>query len=167
MALKELIPWKKPNSELAVRQDAMLNPFEQFRRVMDQMFNGFLSEWPMRSSLLDRRLGQFMPQIDVDENEKEVRVTAELPGMDEKEVEVTLTQGVLTIKGEKREEHQENKRDFHHSELRYGMFERAIQLPADIDADKAKASFKKGVLRITLPKTAEAQSNRRRIPVES
>lgn len=167
MALKELIPWKKPSSELAVRQDAMLNPFEQFRREMDQMFNGFLSDWPVRSSLLDRRLGQFMPQIDVDETEKEVRVTAELPGMDEKEVEVTLTQGVLTIKGEKREEHEENKRDFHHSELRYGMFQRAIQLPADIDADKAKASFKKGVLRITLPKTAEAQSNRRRIPVES
>ncbi len=167
MALKELIPWKKPSSELAVRQDAMLNPFEQFRREMDQMFNGFLSDWPMRSSLIDRRLGQFIPQIDVDETEKEVRITAELPGMDEKEVEVTLTQGVLTIKGEKREEHEENKRDFHHSELRYGMFQRAIQLPADIDADKAKASFKKGVLRITLPKTAEAQSSRRRIQIEA
>ena len=120
----------------------------------------------MRSSLLDRRLSQFMPQIDVDETEKEVRVTAELPGMEEKDVEVTLTQGVLTIKGEKREEHEENKRDFHHSELRYGMFQRAIQLPADIDADQAKASFKKGVLRITLPKTAEAQSSRRRIQIE-
>jgi HSP20 family protein len=167
MALKELIPWKEPSSELAVRQDATLNPFEQFRREMDQMFNGFLSDWPMRSSLLDRRLAQFIPQIDVDETEKEVRVTAELPGLDEKEVEVTLTQGVLTIKGEKREEHEENKRDFHHSELRYGMFERSIQLPADIDADKAKASFKKGVLRITLPKTAEAQSSRRRIQIEA
>jgi HSP20 family protein len=167
MALKELIPWKKPSSELAVRQDAMLNPFEQFRREMDNLFDGFLSEWPMRSSFLDRRMGTFLPQVEVSETEKEVRVTAELPGMDEKQVEVNLTQGVLTIKGEKREEHEENKRDFHHSELRYGMFERAIPLPADIDADKAKASFKKGVLRITLPKTAEAQSNRRRIPVES
>jgi HSP20 family protein len=82
-------------------------------------------------------------------------------------VEVTLTQGVLTIKGEKREEHEENKGDMHRSECRYGMFERSVQLPADIDADQAKASFKKGVLKVTLPKTAEAQSNRRRIPVES
>lgn len=167
MALKELIPWKKSGSELALRQDAMINPFDAFRREMDHLFDGFLSEWPMRSSLLDRRIGNFLPQVELSETEKEIRVTAELPGMDEKEVEVTLTQGALTIKGEKREEHEENKRNFHHSELRYGMFERSIQLPADIDADKAKASFKKGVLKITLPKTAEAQSNRRRIPVES
>jgi HSP20 family protein len=167
MALKELIPWKKPNGELAARQDAMLNPFDQFRREMDEMFHGFLSDWPMRSSLLERRLREFVPQIDVDESEKELRVTAELPGMDEKEVEVTLTQGVLTIKGEKREENEENKRDSHLSELRYGMFERSLQLPTGIDADKAKASFKKGVLKITLPKTAEAQSSRRRIEVET
>jgi HSP20 family protein len=73
---------------------------------------------------------------------------------------------VLTIKGEKREEHEEKKRDSRHTELRYGMFERAIPLPADVDADKAKGSFKKGVLKITLPKTAQAQSNRKRIPVE-
>ena len=166
MALKELIPWKRTGSELATRQDSMFTPFDDFRREMDKIFDGFLSDWPMRTSLLDRQLGNFMPQVDVTETEKEVRVTAELPGMEEKDVQVTFTQGVLSIKGEKREEHEETKRDLHRSEIRYGMFERAVQLPADIDADKAKASFKKGVLRITLPKTAEAQSNRRRIPVE-
>ena len=167
MALKELIPWKRTGNELATRQDSMFAPFDQFRREMDNIFNGFLTDWPVSTSrMLDRRLGNFMPQIDVAETEKEVRVTAELPGLEEKDVDVTLTQGVLTIKGEKREEHEENKRDWHHSELRYGMFERAIQLPAEIDADKAKASFKKGVLKITLPKTAEAQKNRRQIPIE-
>jgi HSP20 family protein len=167
MALKELIPWKKNNNgELAVTREPA-HPFDQFRREMDQLFEGFLSEWPARTSLLDRRLGTFVPHIDLAETDKEVRITAELPGLDEKEVEVTLTQGVLTIKGEKREEHEENKGDMHRSECRYGMFERSVQLPADIDADQAKASFKKGVLKVTLPKTAEAQSNRRRIPVES
>ena len=81
-------------------------------------------------------------------------------------MEVTLTQGALTIKGEKREEHNEEKGDVHRSECRYGMFERTVQLPTGLDADQAKASFKKGVLKITLPKTAEARANRKRIPVD-
>jgi len=166
MAIKELIPWKKNNGDLAVRREPA-HPFEQFRREMDQLFDGFLTDWPGRTSLLDRQLGSFMPDVDVKETEKEVRVTAELPGLDEKEVEVTLTEGALTIKGEKREEQNEDKGDFHRSECRYGMFERTLQLPRGIDADKVKASFKKGVLKITLPKTAEAQSNRKRIAIES
>jgi HSP20 family protein len=86
------------------------NPFDRFQREMDQLFNGFLSDWPGRTSLLDRHFGSFVPDVDVSESDKEVRITAELPGLDEKEVEVTLTQGALTIKGEKREEHKEEKR---------------------------------------------------------
>lgn len=166
MALKELIPWKRSNGELAVRREPA-NPFNEFRREMDQLFDSFLTDWPGRTSLMDRRLGSFVPDIDVKETEKEVRVTAELPGLDEKEVEVTLTQGALTIKGEKREEHEQNEGDVHRSECRYGMFERTVQLPDYLDADKAKATFKKGVLKVTLPKTPEAQSSRRRIAVES
>jgi HSP20 family protein len=134
---------------------------------MDQLFETFLSEWPARTSLVDRRVGSFVPDIDIQETEKEVRVTAELPGLDEKEVEITLTQGALSIKGEKREEHEEKQGDMHRAECRYGMFERTVQLPEYLDADKAKATFKKGVLKVILPKTPEAQSTRRRIPVES
>ena len=82
---------------------------------------------------------------------------------------MTLTKGVLTIKGEKRKEHDEEKGDAFRSERRHGMFERsiAIALPNGLDADKAKASFMKGLLKVTLPKTAEAQSNRRRIAIEA
>lgn len=166
MSLKELIPWNKTDNELAMRRETA-NPFDRFQREMDQLFNGFLSEWPGRTSLLDRQFGSFVPDVDVSETDKEIRITAELPGLGEKEVEVTLTQGALTIKGEKREEHNEEKGDVHRSECRYGMFERTVQLPNGLDADKAKASFKKGVLKVTLPKTAEAQSNRKRIPVQS
>ena len=166
MAIKDLIPWNKSNRELAVRREAA-NPFDDFRREMDQLFNGFLSEWPARTSLMERQFGSFVPEIDVAETDKEIRVTAELPGMEEKDVEVTLTEGVLTIKGEKREEHDEEKGDSFRSERRYGMFERSIALPSGLDADKAKASFKKGVLKVTLPKTPEAQSIRRRITVET
>jgi HSP20 family protein len=108
-----------------------------------------------------------MPQVDVDETAKEIRVTVELPGMEEKDLEVSLVEGALTIKGEKSEEHEEEKGDVHRSERQYGMFERTIPLPSEVDADKVQASFKKGVLKITLPKTKEAQSNRRVIPVQS
>ena len=80
---------------------------------------------------------------------------------------MALLDGALMIKGEKREEHEEEKGDVYRSERQYGMFERTIPLPSDVDVDKVKASFKKGVLKITLPKTKEAQSNRRVIPVQT
>ena len=166
MALTELIPWKKTNKELALRREAA-SPFDQFRKEMDQLFANFLSDWSGRIAPMDQHLGSFVPDVDIKETEKEVHVTAELPGLDEKQVEVTLTAGALTIKGEKREQHEEKEGDMHRAECRYGMFERTVQLPAGLDADRASATSKKGVLRVNLPKTPEAQSNRRRIPVES
>jgi HSP20 family protein len=107
-----------------------------------------------------------MPEIDVKETEKEFRVTADLPGMDEKDLEVAFIDGGVSIKGEKREEHEEEKGDVYCSERRYGAFERMIPLSSDIDVNKAKATFKKGVLKITLPKKENARSNRKTIPVE-
>jgi HSP20 family protein len=166
MAITDLIPWKKNDDTLAVRRPEM-DPFRQMRREIDQMFNGMLGDWAGPMNLLDRRLGSWMPQVDVNETAKEIRVTAELPGMEEKDLEVSLVEGALTIKGEKSEEHEEEKGDVHRSERQYGMFERTIPLPSEVDVEQVKASFKKGVLKITLPKTKEAQSNRRVIPVQS
>ena len=166
MAITDLIPWKKNDDTLAVRRREM-DPFMQMRREIDQMFNGMLGDWTGSMNLLDRRFGSWMPHVDVNETGKEIRVTAELPGMEEKDLEVSLVEGALTIKGEKSEEHEEEKGDVHRSERQYGMFERTIPLPSEVDVDKVKASFKKGVLKITLPKTKEAQSNRRVIPVQS
>jgi HSP20 family protein len=107
--------------------------------------------------------GQFLPQIDLSETGKEVRVTAELPGLEERDVEVTLGSNMLTIKGEKKEEQEEEKGDYYHSERSYGYFQRAVQLPEGMDTDHAKATFKKGVLKVTIPKKPEAQSTRRKI----
>jgi HSP20 family protein len=163
--MRELIPWKKNNDRLALRRREM-DPLGELRQEIDQIFNGFLGDWTGRINLLDRRLGSFMPEVDVTETGKEVRVTAELPGMEEKDLEVSLIDGALTIRGEKREEHEEEKGDYYHSERQYGAFERIIPLPSEVDADKAKASFKKGVLKITLPKTEEARSSRKTIPIE-
>jgi len=166
MAITDLIPWKKNDENALATQRRELDPFSQFRRDMDQMFEGMLSDWAGPMNLLDRRLGNWMPRVDVRETAKEVRVTAELPGMEEKDLEVSLLDGALTIKGEKNEEHEEEKGDVHRSERQYGMFERTVPLPAEVDLDKVKATFKKGVLKITLPKTREAQSNRRLIRIE-
>ncbi|HEX8078193.1 MAG TPA: Hsp20/alpha crystallin family protein [Chthoniobacterales bacterium] len=166
MAITDLIPWKKNDENaLAVRRREM-DPFAQFRREIDQMFDGMLGDWTRPMNLLDRKLGSWMPQIDVRETGKEIRVTAELPGMEEKDIQVSLWDGALSIKGEKSEEHEEDKGDVHRSERQYGMFERTIPLPAEVDHDKVKATFKKGVLKIILPKTKEAQSNRRLIQIE-
>ena len=106
---------------------------------------------------------EFLPRVDVTEAGKEVRITAELPGLDQKDVEVTMTSNMLTIKGEKKVEKEEEEGDYCYSERHYGHFERTIALPQGIDADNAKATFKKGVLKVTIPKKPEAQSSRRKI----
>jgi HSP20 family protein len=166
MAITDLIPWKKNDENALAMRRREFDPFTQFRQEMDNLFEGMLGNLTRPMSLLERRLGSWMPQIDVRETEKEIRVTAELPGMEEKDLEVSFLDGGLTIKGEKNEEHEEDKGDVHCSERQYGMFERTIPLPAEVDIDKVKATFKKGVLKITLPKTKEAQSNRRLIQIE-
>jgi HSP20 family protein len=163
--MTSLIPWKKSNNQLAARQRE-LDPFLRLRQDIDQMFDGMLGDWTGRMNLFDRAQS-FMPIVDVHETAKEIRVTAELPGLDEKDIEVSLLDGALYIKGEKREEHEEEKGETYRCERQYGAFQRVIDLPSEVDSDKIKASFKKGVLKVTLPKTKEAQSNRRVIPVET
>jgi HSP20 family protein len=102
------------------------------------------------------------PQIDIDETDKEVRITAELPGLDEKDVSLEIANGVLSISGEKKSESEDKARRF--SERYYGRFERRIPLE-DVDEDKVSAAFKNGVLTITVPKSTEAKSNVRRIAI--
>jgi HSP20 family protein len=165
MNTKSLIPWRKSNNQLAARQGE-LEPFLRLRQDIDQMFDGMLSDWTGGMNLFDRTQ-TFMPIVDVHETAKEIRVTAELPGLEEKNLEVSLLDRALYIKGEKREEHEEEKGDVYRCERQYGAFQRVIELPAEVDADKIKASFKKGVLKVTLLKTEEAQSNRRVIPLET
>jgi HSP20 family protein len=152
-------------------------PFESLRREMDRLFDdfegGFWSS-PFRRSLsgIDpfwRRGASLVaaPAVDVAESDKAFEITAELPGMSEKDLSVTLASGALTIKGEKSEEKEEKKKDYYVSERRYGSFERSFQVPDGVDTDKVEASFKNGVLKVTLPKTAEAQKAVKQIAVKT
>ena len=101
--------------------------------------------------------------MDVAEHEKAYEITAELPGMDESNIDVKFSDGTLTIKGEKKDEREERQKDYHLSERRYGSFQRSFSVPDGVDADKIEAHFKNGVLTVTLPKKPEAQKSEKKI----
>jgi HSP20 family protein len=107
------------------------------------------------------------PAVDVVEKEKEYEISAELPGMDEKNIEIKLSNGTLTIKGEKKEEKEERDKDYYLSERRYGSFLRSFQVPEGVDAAKIEATFAKGVLTVKLPKSAEAQKGEKKIAIKA
>jgi HSP20 family protein len=108
-----------------------------------------------------------MPAVDVTETEKGYKVVAELPGMDEKNIEVKIANGMLTIKGEKQEDKEEEKQDYYVRERSFGSFERTLPVPDGVDLDKVDASFKNGVLTVALPKTAEAQKAEKKITIKA
>ncbi len=153
------------------------NPLVSLRREIDRLFDDFssgFSLWPFgRHSTaeptwrLPTVFGMTTPATDVVETENEFQITAELPGMDEKDIELTLSDDLLTIKGEKSEEREEKEKDYYLSERRFGSFRRSFRLPEGVNADKISAEFSKGVLTITLPKTLEAKKKAKKIAVKA
>lgn len=149
-------------------------PLDFLKREIDRVFDDYGSDFwrrPFRSladfePLWSQKLS-LMPAVDIVESDKAYEITCELPGMDEKNIEVNLTNGGLTIKGEKKDEKEEKSKDLYVSERRFGSFERYFQLPEGVDADKIEASFKKGVLTVTLPKKPEAQKPAKKIDVKA
>ena len=113
-----------------------------------------------------KNAGDLVPRLDVSETEREVKVTAELPGMDEKDVTVTLEGDVLTLRGEKKADAEEKGKNFHRVERTYGSFQRVVTLPVEVDATKVAAGFKKGVLTVTLAKSPAAQTRKIEIKPE-
>ena len=103
---------------------------------------------------------ELMPNMDVSETDKEIEITTELPGLEEKDVQLNMANNVLTIRGEKRNEREESKKDYHVIERSYGSFVRSVQLPDGVSADSVKAVMSKGVLKVTVPKPAPAQSRK-------
>jgi HSP20 family protein len=158
-----------------VPKTADWQPFEALRNQVDRLFHDFQTGFfqaPAYRSLLDiepfwrRDFGfNVSPAIDIVEKDKAFEVTAELPGLDVKHIELQLSDNILTIKGEKQEEREEKAKDHYVSERRYGSFRRSLQVPGSVDADKIEASFKSGVLTVTLPKSAEAQKKHKTISV--
>lgn len=154
-------------------------PFASLRGEIDNLFDEFQSGWPFGVNRRPDWLQSFrggpsasglgVPAVDIADNDKEVQVKAELPGMDETDIDVQLTDTTLTISGEKKEEREEGEKEGDHylSELKYGSFKRSFPVPEGINREKVKAKFQKGVLTITLPKTPAAQKKTRKIEVKS
>jgi len=147
-------------------------PLESLHREIDRLFDEFGHGWPaFRGSLFGAEplwpRGLVAPAVDVTEDERTYEVTAELPGMDEKNIEVKVADGSLTIKGEKKEEKEKKRKDYYLHERHSGSFQRSFALPKGVDTNKIEAAFKKGVLTVTLPKTAEAQKSQKKIEVKA
>jgi HSP20 family protein len=152
-------------------------PFESLRREIDRLFDDLRPfDWHLPSARtafgfempkLSAEGWVIAPAMDLVEKEKEYEISAELPGIDEKNVEIKLVNGTLTIKGEKNEEKEEKQKDYYLSERRFGSFQRSFALPEGVDTDKIEASFVKGVLTVKLPKSPEAQKAEKKITVRA
>jgi HSP20 family protein len=141
--------------------DPLLTLHREMNRLFGEVFYGSFRDPDAKPFGFDRAMTS--PSVEVAKTAKEIKVTAELPGIDEKDVRVELSDNVLTIDGEKRSEIEDQNRWF--SERYYGHFERRIPLNWEVDEEKAAASFRNGVLTVTLPKSAKALEHTKRIPV--
>jgi HSP20 family protein len=166
------MPVEKKQAPVARAPD----PFVALRTEMERLFDRFTSGFglPSIGRMLEAApswqaawpLSDGVPAVDVTETATAYKITAELPGMTEKDIEVAVTDDTLTIKGEKREEHEEKGENRYLSERSYGAFQRSFVLPRGVDREKLEASFANGVLTVTLPKTPEAQKKEKKIEVK-
>ncbi|SCW87590.1 HSP20 family protein [Rhizobium mongolense subsp. loessense] len=145
-------------------------PFENLRQEIDRLFDDFTPAFwqrPFRPSLGRSFAAITAPAVDLVEKEKAYEVTAELPGLDPSGLEVRVSNNVLTIKGEKQEDKEDKQKEYYVSERRYGAFQRSFELPQGVDTAKIEASFKNGILTVSLPKSAEVQKNSRKIDIKA
>lgn len=172
MSIKDLVPkLGRKEERMPVRrkdEDSLLS----FQREMNRLFDDFLRGFDLAPASFDwgddgLSKTMFSPRVDVSETGTDVKVSAELPGMEEKDVTVELGDDVITIRGEKKEEHEDKGKNWYRKEQSYGSFHRAIPLPASVDGEKAKARFRRGKLTVTIPKRKEDQAKRRSIRIES
>ena len=152
-----LIPWRRKRQALDDVSWPIETPLARFREEVDRLFERFWREaWGITGG---ERLG-WGPNINLAETDDAVTVEAELPGLEPKDIEVRLSGNVLTISGQKKQEHEDRRRNYHYVERRFGRFQRSVRLPSSVDPDKIDAKFKNGVLTITMPKRPEAKPKR-------
>ena len=163
MRIKNLLPAvQRP----AGRDDD--HPFYSLQRQMNSLFDDFFTGFDVApGALASGKFGSFIPSIDVKESDKEFTIRAELPGVEEKDMEVTVTNEAVTIKGEKKEEKEDKGKNYYYMERSYGSFNRVIPLSTETDANKAEASFKNGVLNITIPKSQSAKAKGTKVPIKA
>ncbi len=135
-----IIPWRSRGE------------MDRLRGEVDRMFEDFFTRFPFPRA---RAGEEWLPPVDIAETDKEVVVQAELPGMNAKDIDISINGRVLHIRGERKQERVEKDKNYHRIERKYGSFARSFELPADVDTDKVEASYKDGVLKLHLPKAKE------------
>lgn len=153
--MKNLIPWKKRDREI-------VNLHKNFNNLMDRFFDESLLPFPRVFSE-----DTWYPSVDISEGKKDIIVKAEIPGVEQKDIEVYLAGRMLTIKGEKKHKKEESDEQYHRVESSFGYYKRSIELPADVDESKMEARYKNGVLKIRLKKAQEAETKKIRITTGS
>lgn len=168
MQIKDLIPWGRDKENSAASESAQSgNPLVSLQRDINHVFENFWQKVENGWNGRDTMVGMFGPSTDVTDTDNSVNVSIELPGMTEKDIDISLSGNAMTIRGEKKIEHEEERKGVYMSERHYGSFYRTVPLPAGVDPEKAEAKFKNGVLTVILPKTEEALANIKRIPVKA
>ena len=168
MATKYMAPFKWGRREDPVRQGLEGHPIDLFRSEMNRLVDDFFKGFGLRPFSQEMEsFGAFNPTVDMTEDESSIQVTAELPGMDEKDIEINLTKDSLTIKGEKKTTSENKDKESYYMERSFGSFTRVLPIPADINPDKVEAVFKKGVLNITLPKLVKEKKAQKKIEIKS
>jgi HSP20 family protein len=170
--VRDIMPRKRRRQPLGLARRHQLedNPFLSLHQEMNRMFDDFFGslesgfDWPFERGL-SRQHHVWSPRVDVSENDDEIRVVADVPGLTEQDIHVELSEGYLTIQGEKQDERDEKEGEYRMVERSYGAFHRTIPLPMDLIEDQAKASFKNGVLTITVPKAPAARTSRKQIAI--
>ncbi len=162
MALQNLVHFQRPL--LGTRPDNMplARGWDDLHREMDRIFDSFFGVAFNRTSAMSAPLN-----LDVAETDKSYVVTAELPGLEQKDIDLTIADGILTLKGEKRQEEESGDKTFHRTERSYGSFKRILQLPSDADEQKVNATMKNGVLEIEIGKNEKAEPSARKIDIKT
>jgi HSP20 family protein len=162
-----ILPLRRRGNTLPVRRENE-SPVMAIQNEMNRMFDQFFNDpFTLLSVPTIRSVADFMPRIDVSETDAAMQVTAELPGMDEKDIQLSIENDALVISGEKKNDVEEKGKNFHRVERSYGSFQRVIPLVSDVQEDKVEANFKNGVLNITLPKTPAAAKQTHKIAIRS
>lgn len=158
---KKFLPRKQGNYPA---EKGYYSPFTELQRQMNELFGSFFDDTP---SLFNGHgiAGGFAPKFDISETDKAIEVNAELPGMEEKDIDISIENNVLSIRGEKRSEEKKDEKNYHLTERSYGTFQRRFSLPEGVDLDKVKAKFNNGVLTMELPKTAESRKKVTKIKI--
>lgn len=159
---------KKRKESMPAKKEPFVKEMANFKDALDEMFDNFFSRKPFNTSLPSLWKGReqmWAPEVDMYETDKDIVIEANLPGCDKKDIRVKVEDNLLTISGEKNEEKETKKKNFYQKEQQFGSFQRTLSLPRYANTEAAKASYEKGVLKVTLPKTEKSSESGKRIDV--